>query len=157
MKNALKFVSTVGFGLLVVLISGCSNSTSTNTEVSSEVADNNKTAANPDAQNPEPTFKFEETDVDFGVINEGENIKHTYKFTNVGNEDLVIRTVRASCGCTVPTWNKEPIRPGKSGEIEVIFNSKNKPGNQVKNVTVVANTNPPETVLTFRATVLKNE
>ncbi|MBO6515864.1 MAG: DUF1573 domain-containing protein, partial [Bacteroidia bacterium] len=68
----------------------------------------------------------------------------------------IIRNCKASCGCTVPTCDKKPIPPGGKGEIEVRFDSNRKPGNQAKNVTVTANTNPPETVLTFRAVVRPN-
>ena len=115
-------------------ISSCNSSTqSTEKEVDPSIADNNKTASNPDAQNPEPMFKFVHDQWDFGKINEGEEVKHIYRFTNVGNEELVISNVRATCGCTVPRWDRKPIAPGESGEIEVKFNSKNKPGNQIKN------------------------
>ena len=70
-------------------ISSCNSSTqSTEKEVDPSIADNNKTASNPDAQNPEPMFKFLHDQWDFGKINEGEEVKHIYRFTNVGNEDI---------------------------------------------------------------------
>jgi hypothetical protein len=145
--------------LVVLLLASisltCCNSSNQNIEgVNSSIADNNKTAANPDAQNPEPKFEFKHMEWDFGKINEGEEVKHIYRFKNIGNEELVIANVRATCGCTIPRWERKPLAPGESGEIEVKFNSKNKPGNQIKNVTVTANTNPPETILTFKALVL---
>jgi len=138
-------------------LSSCNSATQNSNQVSEvdpAIADNNKTASNPNAQNPEPKFKFLHDQWDFGKINEGEEVKHVYRFTNVGDEELVISAVRATCGCTVPRWDRKPIPPGESGEIEVKFNSKNKPGNQIKNVTITANTNPPETILTFKAQVL---
>ncbi len=145
-------------GIVLFSLASCADSAnSSGSDVDGSVADNNKTASNPGAQNPEPKFEFDAMEWDFGKINEGEEVKHTYKFTNVGNEDLVIRNCRATCGCTIPFWEKRPIAPGESSEIEVKFNSTNKPGNQVKNVTITANTNPPETILTFKAQVLKNE
>lgn len=136
-------------------LSSCnSNSQKTSNGVDPSIADNNKTAGNPGAENPEPKFQFDHEEWDFGKINEGEEVKHIYRFTNVGNEDMVISQVNATCGCTIPRWNRDPIPPGGEGEIEVKFNSKNKPGNQVKSVTVTANTVPPATILTFKATVL---
>lgn len=137
-----------------LVLSSCSNGSENKKEVSSTLAENNITANNPDAQNPEPVLTFKHTDWDFGKIHEGEKVRHIYRFTNDGNEDLVIRSCKASCGCTVPNWDQRPIAPGETGKIEVAFDSKGKPGNQAKNVTVTANTNPPTTVLTFKATVL---
>ncbi len=152
MKN-ITVLASICLLLTSGLFLGCNNESS---NASTTVADNNITANNPDAQNPEPTFKFEHTDWDFGQINEGEKVRHSFKFTNVGNEALVIRTCRASCGCTVPKCDRKPVEPGESSEIVVTFDSNGKPGNQIKNVTVTANTNPPETVLTFRSVVIPN-
>ncbi|MFT5723114.1 MAG: hypothetical protein ACI9JN_000221 [Bacteroidia bacterium] len=152
MKKIFVFILT---GIVTLSLSSCnSNNSAQHDNVDSSIADNNKTASNPDAQNPEPKFKFDHVEWDFGRVNEGEQVKHIYKFTNVGDEDLVISNCRATCGCTIPRWERRPIPPGESGEIEVKFNSKNKPGNQIKNVTITANTNPPETIVTFKALVL---
>lgn len=145
----------VWFSIASLALASCSSGGSKNKDgVDPSIADNNKTASNPGAENPEPKFEFDQSVWDFGTINEGERVKHIYKFTNAGNEDLVINKVTATCGCTVPQWTKQPIPPGESGEIEVKFDSKNKPGNQVKEVTVISNTVPPTTILTFKATVL---
>ena len=57
-------------------------------------------------------FKFDTEVHDFGSIKEGVQAEHTFKFTNTGKEPLVITNVQASCGCTTPTWSKEPIKPG---------------------------------------------
>ncbi len=96
---------------------------------------------------PATTIKYENEKYNFGVVDEGEIVKHVYKFTNTGSEPLIISNAKGSCGCTVPTWPKEPIPPGGAGEIKVEFNSKGKPGPQSKRVTVTANTNPTETYL----------
>lgn len=87
-----------------------------------------------------PTMDFEEKTYDFGTINEGDVVEHTFTFTNNGKAPLVITSARGSCGCTVPTWTKEPIKPGDSGEMLVKFNSKGKPNTQNKTVTIKANT-----------------
>jgi hypothetical protein len=124
--------------------------------LNTDVISDNRTAENPTAQNEEPKFKFKETEFDFGTITDGEKVSHTFRFTNVGNADLVITSATASCGCTVPKHSKEPIAPGKTGEIEVTFNSEGK-GSGVsitKDVTIIANTNPVQTILQIKAIVL---
>lgn len=94
---------------------------------------------------PTTTIKYEEAIYDFGVANEGTVVKYLYKFTNTGNEPLIISNAKGSCGCTVPTWPKQPIPPGGKGEIAVEFDTKGKPGRQTKQVTVTANTMPTDT------------
>ena len=69
------------------------------------------------------TIKFDEMSYAWGKIKEGEKMTHNFKFTNTGNNDLIISDARGSCGCTVPEWPKEPIKAGKSAEIKVIFDS----------------------------------
>jgi len=90
---------------------------------------------------------FESTEFDFGTINEGEIINHTYTFTNTGDTPLIIEKATASCGCTVPKWPKRPIPVGGTGEIDVRFDSKNKPNRQIKTITITANTEPTITRL----------
>lgn len=89
-----------------------------------------------------PVMAFEETNWDFGTIQEGDVVKHTYTFTNTGKSPLIIQNATAQCGCTVPQWPREPIAPGQKGEIQVEFNSKGKAGVQSKSVTITANTQP---------------
>ena len=99
------------------------------------------------------TIKFDEMSYAWGKIKEGEKMTHNFKFTNTGNNDLIISDARGSCGCTVPEWPKEPIKAGKSAEIKVIFDSKGKVGEQSKTVTVTANTEPTNTVIMIKGTV----
>ncbi|HYH57514.1 MAG TPA: DUF1573 domain-containing protein [Anseongella sp.] len=87
-------------------------------------------------------FEFTETAFDFGTVDEGEKISHSYSFTNTGKSSLIISNAQASCGCTVPEWTKEPIPPGGAGEIKAVFDSKGRTGKQSKTITVYANTNP---------------
>ena len=105
---------------------------------------------------PTTSIAFEETDFDFGVVDDGEKVRHTYKFKNTGNEPLIISSAKGSCGCTVPKWPSEPIPPGGSGQIDVEFDSKGKPGKQTKRVTVTANTVPAQTFLNITGTVNKD-
>lgn len=105
---------------------------------------------------PTTTMVFEQTDFDFGSVKEGEKVKHTYKFKNTGKEPLIISTAKGSCGCTVPKWPSEPIAPGGSGQIDVEFDSKGKPGKQAKRVTVTANTVPAQSFLNISGNVEKD-
>ena len=105
---------------------------------------------------PTTSIAFEHTDFDFGVVDDGEKVKHTYKFKNTGNEPLIISSAKGSCGCTVPKWPTDPIAPGGEGAIEVEFDSKGKPGKQTKRVTVTANTVPAQTFLNITGTVNKD-
>lgn len=106
---------------------------------------------------PTTTIKYDEEKFNFGVIDEGQIITHVFKFTNTGKEPLVISNAKGSCGCTVPTWPKEPVPPGGTGEIKVEFNSKGKPGPQNKKVTVTANTLPTETFIEIAGDVKGKE
>ena len=101
--------------------------------------------ATPAPTGPTTSIKYDELSFDFGVTDEGTVVKHVFKFTNTGSEPLVISNAKGSCGCTVPTWPKQPVPPGAKGEINVEFNTKGKPGRQSKQVTVTANTNPTDT------------
>lgn len=98
-------------------------------------------------------MEFDETTHDFGTINSGDKVEHTFTFTNKGTSDLLISEAKASCGCTVPNYTKTPVKPGERGEVSVSFNSAGKSGNQNKSVTVTANTEKGSEVLKFTANV----
>jgi hypothetical protein len=104
----------------------------------------------------EPTeITFETPTHNFGTVVDGDMVKHSFKFTNTGDKDLVLFGVNATCGCTVPEdWPKNPIAPGEGGEIKVIFNSLNKVGAVNKTVNVEANTNPTVSRITIMGEVL---
>lgn len=88
---------------------------------------------------PKTKLEFTESKHNFGTIQEGEVVKHSYHFKNTGEHPLLIWNAVASCGCTVPSFPKEPIPPGGEGDIVVEFNSKNRVGKQQKNVLVYSN------------------
>lgn len=102
---------------------------------------------------PATSISFSETEWDFGTINEGDNVEHLFKFTNTGSQPLILENCKGSCGCTVPECPKQPIAPGASGEIKVVFNSKGKTNMQTKKVTITANTEPIQSILTIKANV----
>src|SRR5579859_2168118 len=88
---------------------------------------------------PDPHIAFDQTSYDFGKVETGELVKHTFYFTNTGNQLLEVRDVRPSCGCTTAgAWDKQ-VEPGKSGIIPVQFNSIGYGGAVHKTVTVVCN------------------
>jgi hypothetical protein len=103
---------------------------------------------------PITTVKFENQEVDFGTINEGDVMKAKFKFTNTGNIVLLIIHAQPSCGCTIPTTPREPVLPGASSAIDVEFHSAGKKGQVLKTVSLTANTKPRETVLTIRANII---
>ena len=100
-----------------------------------------------------PKLKFDKTEHDFGVINEGDVVETVFSFTNSGKSELIITSAKGSCGCTVPEWPKEPIMPGESGEIKVKFNSDRKPNLQQKQITLVTNTDQGNEILKIKAQV----
>lgn len=94
------------------------------------------------------TMEFKDSVYDFGEGVKGNHVVHTFEFTNTGKNDLVIADAKAGCGCTVPEWPKEPIKPGATGVIKVDYNGSGS-GRVNKTVTVTANTTPPTRVLTI--------
>lgn len=86
-----------------------------------------------------PNIKFEQTQHNFGQIEEGPEYKHVFKFTNTGDAPLIINNVVTPCGCTSPSFTKEPVLPGKTGDINVSYNSAGRLGNFDKTLTVQTN------------------
>ncbi|RDI13093.1 DUF1573 domain-containing protein [Flavobacterium sp. AG291] len=83
-------------------------------------------------------MEFKSDTVDYGnTSKETDNGIRFFEFTNTGDAPLIIKDVKSSCGCTVPSWPKEPIAPGKSGKIEVKYNMT--PGPIRKTITVQSN------------------
>lgn len=103
--------------------------------------------------NPPTSVAFAETMHDFGTIQQETQNTKVFKFTNTGDKPLLIESARGSCGCTVPNYPKQPIPPGQSGEIEVVYSPGQQKGQQTKSVTIVANTEPRTTVLQIKANV----
>ncbi len=100
-------------------------------------------------------MKLDKKSHDFGPIVEGVQATVTFTFKNTGNAPLVLNSVKASCGCTTPKWTKEPIAPGAEGVITAIYNSKGRPGNFTKTITVKHNGEGGTEFLTIRGVVNK--
>ncbi len=92
---------------------------------------------------------FTETAFDFGTVDEGDKVTHTFKFKNTGKVPLIITDARSTCGCTVPKWPSEPIPPGVENEISVVFDTAGKKEKQHKPITITANTYPSKSVLSL--------
>jgi len=91
------------------------------------------------AQNPDLSIKFNEEEHNFGNIPEGPSASTDFEFKNIGKVPIIFSDVHGSCGCTVPTWPKEPILPGKSGKIQVTYSTQGRQGQINKTVTVTSN------------------
>jgi hypothetical protein len=84
-------------------------------------------------------MNFPEKVFDYGFIMQGDTVQHDFYFKNVGNDNLVIKRVEPSCGCTIPVYSKEPIAPGEDGKISVTFKSAGKLGRQTPTIKVFTN------------------
>lgn len=104
-------------------------------------------------ENPNaPEISFETEVINYGDIEKGADGVREFKFTNVGKSPLIISNARGSCGCTVPTWPKEPIKPGESSVIKVKYDT-NRPGPINKSVTITSNAKTPTKVLRIKGNV----
>lgn len=137
--------------ILTISFIGCKK----NNNISSDIVNNPASLENNKVSASNAIIKFETTEHDFGDIMEGEKVSYSFKFNNVGKDDLVITSVSTTCGCTVTDFPKDPIKPGESGTIEVTFNSSGRSGKQVKVITVATNANPSTSQLTIKANVRK--
>ena len=97
---------------------------------------------------------FANEEFNAGKIVQGEKVSHSFAVENRGKSDLIIVSVNASCGCTIAKWDKKPIGPGKSGSIEVVFDSKGKIGLQHKTIVVESNAKPESKILSLKCEVV---
>jgi hypothetical protein len=102
-----------------------------------------------------PVFEFENETHDFGTLPEGPKVTYEFKFKNIGKEDLVIKTAKGSCGCTVPEWPTEAIKPGETGVIKATYNTQGRPGPFNKSITLTSNAYTPTKRLFIKGTVEK--
>jgi len=100
-------------------------------------------------------ISFDQKTHDFGKVNEEDGkITYVFDFINRGVTPLVVSKVQASCGCTTPTWTKEPIEPGKKGSVTVTYNPTGRPGVFTKSITVYSNATEEQFVLTIHGEVI---
>jgi hypothetical protein len=101
-------------------------------------APGNQPAATP-TQSADGKMKFNQDEHNFGNIPEGPAVSFDFEFENTGSEAIVLSGVQASCGCTTPTWTKDPVKPKGKGKITATYNTQGRPGNFVKTITVNSN------------------
>ncbi len=106
------------------------------------------TATNPNA----PEITFDKDIHDFGTIENGGDGTYEFRFKNTGKEPLIISSAKASCGCTVPTWPKEPILVGKLSTIKVMYDTK-RTGSFTKQVTITSNAKTANKIITIKGVV----
>jgi hypothetical protein len=113
-------------------------------------------AVNSKAQSQDSTLviKFEKTVHDYGTIEQGSDGSFEFKFTNEGKTPLILNNVRSSCGCTVPSWTREPIQPGSGGSIKVVYNTASI-GSFSKSVTVNSNAVNSSVLLQIKGNVVQ--
>ena len=87
----------------------------------------------------QPEIKFLSNEHDFGKVTEGEKVGWYFKFRNTGGSDLIITNATASCGCTVPEYDRQPVPPGGEGTVKIVFDSSDRLGKQLKTVTIETN------------------
>ena len=130
---------------------------SCNSDPSKRIKSENLAAAEQRSSNnssfPVMTFDFE--NYNYGEVVDGEIVEVDFNFTNTGNSDLIIFNASASCGCTVPEYpQNENIKPGESSSLKVRFDTSNKPGKQMKTVTLTTNTNSGRKLIRINGFVL---
>ncbi|MDB9774758.1 DUF1573 domain-containing protein [Vicingaceae bacterium] len=106
---------------------------------------------------PKTSIQFTDMEHDFGSIDQDTKNTKVFTFTNTGNEPLIISDAKGSCGCTVPNYPRNPIAPGETGEIEVVYSPGKQVNQQTKTVSITANTEPATTVLRVKANVTPGE
>lgn len=72
---------------------------------------------------PQEPLQFKEVEYDFGNVPQGKPVYHFFELKNTGTKPVILKDVHASCGCTTPEWNKDPIAPGATAKIKVGFNA----------------------------------
>lgn len=142
--------------LSLLMIAGCRPNTK-NGLLSGDLVNNPNTASGQLASGNMPVIQFAEDTHDFGRITQGEKVSYSFRFKNTGKSDLIISDVRASCGCTVGEFPKEPIKPGQENFILVTFNTQGKIGAQHKAITVVSNSQPNTKELIIKALISATE
>lgn len=102
-----------------------------------------------------PDIQFSENNFDFGAVKQGAVLEHTFKITNQGKSDLILRKVRTSCGCTASKPDKDVVRPGETVNLAVSFNTRGRNGRQSQSVTIYSN-DPKKSTMLLRVSATVN-
>ncbi|TDS55314.1 DUF1573 domain-containing protein [Myroides indicus] len=143
MKKIALMTITVAFAIV-----SCKNN-----DASSRINSENATEENvAESKTGTPKAEFDKTTHDFGSIENNEAVETEFEVKNIGDADLLIINAQASCGCTVPEYQKTPIKPGETSKLKVRFQT-GAQGQQQKTVTLTTNTEKGEELLTIKANV----
>ena len=146
-KNIILFALLITTTCLV----SCANGNAS-TKVNKENLDNAK-YRDTEIEKGVATISLDKREYDFGSVNEGDIVETVFKVTNSGDTDLVITDAKVTCGCTVPIWPKEAIKPGETKDVKVRFNTSGKSNRQQKNITLITNTLSGREILTLKGMV----
>jgi len=105
------------------------------------------------AVNAQAKIEFKTDTIDYGTIEKGSNGVREFEFTNTGNEPLIVSKVSSSCGCTIPKKPDGPVMPGKTGVIEVKYDT-NRVNPIRKTITVISNAETPTVALKIKGLVV---
>jgi len=152
MKKIVFILVAVAMAFVSCQTANKSNATASNTESSKPTPPSTSNAQPPAATQPNlpewqtkaqsmapTTVTWAEEVYNFGSVPQGTKVTHQFRFKNTGDNELLLTRVKPSCGCTTPTYSKDPVAAGTEGYIDVAFDTKGKKGRQVKTVTVTAN------------------
>ena len=139
------------FLLLFFLVSCVNNNKK---KITTDLVKSPLTADKTSAKVAMPKIAIDQDFFDFGEMNQNESVSIEFRLKNIGNAPLLIRSAKASCGCTVPEWPREVVAVGEDAIIKVLFNSGNRKGKQNKTVTLITNAIPSTKVLTIKGKIL---
>ena len=150
-NNRTRFLKSIVFVLITFLIFSCDQDPSKKINAENVKAVEERI----DKAYDSAEIEFEFDSYDFGEVKDGEIVEVDFNFTNSGKSDLIIFDASASCGCTVPEYPQNVnIKPGQSDKLKVRFDTANKPGKQIKSVTLTTNTNSGKKIIRISGFVL---
>lgn len=147
--------------LLIILLAACGGNTqkeqpqSKDGLLSTELVNNPRSANGLDTSlaNELPVMDFEDTVHNFGWLDEGMKATHSFEFINNGKTPLIVSAAKGSCGCAVAEYPRDPIPPGGSGIIQVLFDTYGKTGHQEKSISITTNSKRGVHMLYIKADV----
>ncbi|HEY9178501.1 MAG TPA: DUF1573 domain-containing protein [Flavipsychrobacter sp.] len=152
----------VALSLLTIVLVACGDSNQSKSDaqekdglLSADLVTNPHSAKGLDTAiyNQLPTMDFEDTVHHFGNLEEGVKASYSFEFVNNGKTPLIVSAAKGSCGCTVAEYPRDPVHPGASGIIQVLFDTYGKPGHQEKSIALTTNSKRGVHMLYIKAEV----
>ena len=145
-----KHIITLLFTFVLGILFACTG------QNDSKIAELTNTGISADIAEAQSYINFDTTVHDFGTLIEGEQVVYYFDYVNNGEGNLIINSVKSSCGCTVPDWSKKPLGPGMKGSIIVKFDTSGREGEQKKVVTINSNAENSEVRLHLEANIIRD-